>query len=569
MLATACMHPPRELLALPLARPFSRSFRYNQGRRCPRRLRIMARRTVQYELPPGRDWDSVVQSLGDSVRLQAEPVQHLQRTYLDSFDWRLYGRGWALAHDKRGTEASLYWLRLDSAVPERIQSIDVLPRFVSDLPPGPLRDELQAIVKVRALLPVMTVRGRIQQLRVVNKEDKTVLRIELQDMRASPPGSRRRPHALGQRVQLFPLRGYAGVAQRVRGVLEQTLDLKAAPDASYAAALRSVGVTPGGYSSSPRVALEPTMRADVAVKLILARLFEVIEANEAGLRADIDSEFLHDFRVAVRRTRAALGQLKGVFPKRSEALFRREFAWLGGVTSPTRDMDVYLLRYDDYVLGLAPALRAALATFRDFLVAHHRKEQAALVKALGSARYRRLKQRWRAFLDAPVAKRSSLPHARRPIGELASERIWRVYRRALKEGRAIDNDSPAEALHELRKTCKKLRYLMEFFTPLYPATRIRAPIKALKRLQDNLGDVQDFAVQAAALEHFSELMAAELKAPPSTLVAMGMLVEQLLQRQHEARRVFAACFAEFDTPDNHAKYQSLFKRASAAAGDHR
>ena len=50
-----------------------------------------------------------------------------------------------------------------------------------------------------------------------------------------------------------------------------------------------------------------------------------------------------------------------------------------------------------------------------------------------------------------------------PIERVASERIWRMYKKVLKAGRAVTADGPAEEMHELRKDCKKLRYLIEFF----------------------------------------------------------------------------------------------------------
>ena len=56
------------------------------------------------------------------------------------------------------------------------------------------------------------------------------------------------------------------------------------------------------------------MRADIAAKYIFSHLLKTMKDNEPGTIADTDSEFLHDFRVAVRRTRAGLSQLKGVLP---------------------------------------------------------------------------------------------------------------------------------------------------------------------------------------------------------------------------------------------------------------
>ena len=48
------------------------------------------------------------------------------------------------------------------------------------------------------------------------------------------------------------------------------------------------------------------MPAAEAAATILLRLLDTVEANVAGVLADIDTEFLHDLRVSVRRTRSAL-----------------------------------------------------------------------------------------------------------------------------------------------------------------------------------------------------------------------------------------------------------------------
>jgi CHAD domain-containing protein len=304
--------------------------------------------------------------------------------------------------------------------------------------------------------------------------------------------------------------------------------------------------------------LDPGLKAQAAAKYILLELLRTIEANQAGTLADLDSEFLHDFRVAIRRTRSALSQIKGIFPAQALNGFRREFGWLGQITGPTRDLDVYLLKFDDYRDSLPEDVRDELAPLKAFLGDHQRKAQRDLAKTLKSPRYRTLLQEWRGFLMTPDSPCPELPNAQRPIGEVANERIWRVYRRALKEGRAIGPETPAEDLHELRKTCKKLRYLMEFFQSLYPAEEIKKLIKALKMLQENLGDFQDLEVQGAQLKHFSQQMMAESQVSAATLLAMGMLVADLMQRQHQAREDFAARFKGFTAADNRALFKKLF-----------
>ena len=60
-------------------------------------------------------------------------------------------------------------------------------------------------------------------------------------------------------------------------------------------------------------------------------------------------------------------------------------------------------------------------------------------------------------------------------------------------GGAIDDDSPADDLHELRKRGKELRYLLELFGGLWPTDVVKPMVKTLKGLQDVLGTHQDRA----------------------------------------------------------------------------
>jgi len=64
---------------------------------------------------------------------------------------------------------------------------------------------------------------------------------------------------------------------------------------------------------------------------------------------------------------------------------------------------------------------------------------------------------YREFLTSPVPAKTLLPNVYQPDKLVADQRIWKIYRRAMKEGQAIAETSPDEDLHELRKTCEKLR----------------------------------------------------------------------------------------------------------------
>ena len=67
-----------------------------------------------------------------------------------------------------------------------------------------------------------------------------------------------------------------------------------------------------------------------------------MEAAWDGTVADIDIEFLHDFRVAVRRSRSAVKLLGDVLPTDLVAWVTPQLKWLGDLTTPSRDLDVLL-----------------------------------------------------------------------------------------------------------------------------------------------------------------------------------------------------------------------------------
>jgi CHAD domain-containing protein len=98
---------------------------------------------------------------------------------------------------------------------------------------------------------------------------------------------------------------------------------------------------------------------------------------------------------------------------------------------------------------------------------------------------------------------------------------------------------------------------MEFFQSLYPKPAMRELIKALKVILDNLGEFQDLEVQAHSLEQFGEQMLKE-GAPASALMAMGILVGKLLERQQQARDEFVDLFTEFSRESNQIAFQQLF-----------
>ena len=429
--------------------------------------------------------------------------------------------------------------------------------FAAELEPGPLRDALLPIIEVRALLPLMHIHSAQRGFGVLDADAKTVVRLALDapEVVASP----NRRLALAPRIRIEAVRGYGKALTRVRKTLIDDLGLTAADRSVLDEAVIATGATPGGVSSKVDIALARDQRSDVAVASVLRPLAAIMESNLPGTIADIDSEFLHDYRVAVRRSRAVMRELKGVFPAEQLAHFRVELRWLQQVTGPSRDLDVYVLDFDELRSGLPEPSRSdlepLLRVLRDRRTIAHRE----MVRALRSDRAGGLRSQWPAFLNELVTMApEGRPAAARPIGELAGERITKVYRRMVKTGRAIDDSSPPEALHELRKQGKELRYLLELFgLPLHPGEVVKPFVRALKSLQDTLGAHQDREVQIATLRSLRDEVST-LRGGAGALMAMGVLIEHLGGDERAARAEFAQRFASFASRSQRALVRETF-----------
>jgi CHAD domain-containing protein len=315
---------------------------------------------------------------------------------------------------------------------------------------------------------------------------------------------------------------------------------------------------PSRPAAKPRLELDPAERADRAARRLLAPLFEVLRSTEAGVREARDPELLHDYRVALRRTRTALSQLPGVFPERELEAFGREFAWLGQVTGPRRDHDVLVSGLDGYLQELPPWVRDDLQPLRRFIIEREAHEQEELVSALDSDRYRRLIRGWERFLARRRAASPPAAQALRPIRAAAGERLGRAWRQVDKRARAVGRASAPAEIHRLRIAAKKFRYLLEFFRSLYPAREVDRFVRSLKDLQDVLGTYNDLATQKRSLAAFAEELAAPGTAPTGTLLAAGYLLARLDDRQAKVGEQLRAALAKYRRSAIRERQRRLF-----------
>jgi CHAD domain-containing protein len=472
----------------------------------------------------------------------------ITRVVFDTFDGRLAEAGLRLEH-RRDPEVALV-LRGEPGEPTARLAGATAPRWPAGLPGGPLRSRLTAVTKERALVPLLAVTSQASRAERRDRRGKATVVAELHDD-VEVEG-----HVLpGWLLELHEVAGHGDERERIATrLLSLGLPAQDGDVATFAA--RATGRSIEGRSSSPVVPLDASEPALAGYRRVLANLADTIEANRPGTIDDIDEEFLHELRVAVRRTRSVLAQGKGVLPDDVRDHYRDAFGELGQQTGPARDLDVYVAGWDAYIAPLGLDGGSGLDKVKSEIEDRRRLAHAELSAVLRNDACGDLIDGWRAWLADPSLEVRPKPH----LGPVVARRIEKAQDKVLTDGRAITASSPGERLHDLRKDTKKLRYLLECFGTLLPADERKAFVSQLKALQDNLGEHQDAEVHLAQLRDLAHDLHERAVVDTDALLAMGRLSDVLERRRSDERSSFAERFANYDRKANRKALETMLAR---------
>ena len=487
--------------------------------------------------------EAVYKVLASAFEVCAGKPRVVRRTVLDTFDRRLERSGQRLQLVAEGGADRLELVQDGETLVTALAGAGTRwPAMAHALPDGALKERVARVCGIRALLIIDQRRRLVRRAELRNADGKIVVRLDVDE----PADGTAAPV-----IAVRPLRGYRHAADRARQlvstVLEPPADEPTAPDAT------------GPWVVDPESPARLLLAAELAVFL------QEIRANLPGTIGDIDTEFLHDVRVAVRRTRSLLKLGRPALPPHLRETWEPRFKWLGDLTTPVRDLDVYQLGLPEMTGWLLAASAADLEPFRAYLAQRRAVERRTLLRALRGARLRRLLDDWSIELSALADSARSADGAAWSAGALAQANVARAHRRVVRGGTAISDSSPPEALHLLRKRCKELRYALEMFAPVLEGAQVAKAIKDLKMLQDVLGRFQDSEVQRTTLRGFAHEMAAD-RAPAEALLAMGELMGHLHAEQRRARAEFATVFASYIRPRSSRRMAGLLGSNGEAAG---
>lgn len=506
----------------------------------------MTRPLPRFRLPSKVSDRSVTELLRRGCHLQTADLIKTHRTYLDTHDWRVLRGGWTLHRggDPYGRES----LVLCRAADEELLAQHlggVAAEWASDLPGTDPWDQVASAIGDRRLLCHLQLETTARRFAVLDEECKTTSRVLMERHSARAEDGPIRRFRL---VTVAPVRGYEREAKQIcrllteAGFQPQGTSLISLASRTFAQA--------GAKPSSETTRKERAAPVALAISRTLTSLRKEMVSNERGVRDQIDIEFLHDYRVASRRARSVLKQAGGLHPGGAISQLSDDLRWLGTITGPPRDLDVQLSQADHAVEDLH-GLRTLLKRKRA-------EAQEALVAALDSGRYKALIERWNE-IEGAVGAASRRDAGAEPAGRAADRYLDRAHLRVLRAGKTIDDLSPPEDLHELRKKTKAFRYLLEMFAPLYAEPPFKAAVRELKALQDNLGDFQDSQVQAASIRAMAEEMLVEHSSSASELMAMGRIADALEARQSRARAEFKTRFERFASSEVTRRYRSMFQ----------
>jgi CHAD domain-containing protein len=247
-----------------------------------------------------------------------------------------------------------------------------------------------------------------------------------------------------------------------------------------------------------------------------------------------------------------LGQIKKVFPADVTVQLKKDCAYLGALTNPMRDLDVYLLHKTYYKALIPPSVRPDIEPLFAHLQRQRTKGWRTLRRRLDSQTYADILRRWEVFLGQGPSGDAEAAKASRPIIEVVRKRVRRRCRSIVQLGTQLLAEPDDKRLHALRIACKKLRYVLECFGSLFPGKKTTVLIKPLRALQDNLGRAHDLFVQQEALRHFATRFAGSDQQTHKTLQAIDSLRRGLEEEKQTVVQAFPELFAAFAARIGHA-----------------
>ncbi len=263
--------------------------------------------------------------------------------------------------------------------------------------------------------------------------------------------------------------------------------------------------------------LTPTTSLVDAFRILaLPEIHEAI-SRARSLKLDPNPDAFHKLRIALRRLRSLWWAYEPLLDKKDAESRRDEFKGLADAAGKTRDWDVLreLLTMNKRVPASFGALVKPIDQHRAHTLAYSRA-------AIGNADIEQILESALDHVAEQLVSASALPR----LDEFARARIKSAEKKLGKRVRRAGKTEHEDyvTLHQVRISGKKVRYLLEFFSPVLDGSH-HPVIRKLASVQEELGDLNDLVTCESLIRQYEFPLGME-----------GLLAEVLKWLQHEKRR---------------------------------
>lgn len=438
---------------------------------------------------------------------KSAPIPIVERTYFDSFDWRLFAKKYLLF-----TQSDQLHLQHQKSIETRRMPFRKSVGLASDLPSGEIASIVAPICPLRRLFPKLACQIETTALDLVDRLEKTVLRLRLELYRCGSETP------LLVTLRLIGLKGYETSYDECLSILKPLKLKKLKSDISSILFSRTnLDTRSAKQKISLQIAPQETLASSLRQQLIL--LLRDVERHAEGIVHDWDTEFLHQFRVGIRRSRSLLSYFGKLLPidetMQAKAILRR---W-GTQTNGLRDLDVLLLDETYYFKLLPSEIATHLKPFFQRLRRRRQRYKRVLSQQLQAPGFKKDLQDLRNLyrrMDPSGREDPQLPLTTKL--QLVLKKKFKRVKRAVHYGL---NGAPESELHSLRIQLKKVRYILAGFESLFPGPELKQALSHLKNCQDVLGTRHDYEWQINTILDASVDGSQSL--PLETQKAMAML----------------------------------------------
>jgi CHAD domain-containing protein len=425
--------------------------------------------------------------LGDDIIALPRDPERLQTVYFDTGDFRLARWGISLRH--REGQGWTTKLPPQDGGDLLVRGEYTFPGEEPVSPPDEAIDLIRAYVRTATLRPVVRLRTIRRIVRLIDLEDRHVG--DVVDDEVSVLAGRRIAARFRELEVEITDDTPEGLLDEVLGRLRAAGAGAPDPTPKYARAV-------GPLATQPPEVVVGRLPAGARVSEVLGRALSMsvvhLMRSDVVIRLDVDTEGVHQARVAARRLRSDLRTFRtALSPDRTEPL-REELRWLGTVLGGARDADVLAERVQRRT-EMIPATEApGVAHVLEALARRRKEAHSVVIEALRSERYATLLDRLVEAGQHPMVE----PGADVVITDVVPDLLrgpWSHLRKAVREVGKRPSDVE---LHTIRIRAKRVRYAADALAPLMGKSARRFA-DAAAELQTILGEHNDAVIAESCL----------------------------------------------------------------------